>query len=213
MAKKTPRIERKAVYETNVVTLCRDRYKDKLDEVNAELERDNAQLKVCLEKGKLSTDEEEKRALAREVKKIRDKIEIFKGNEFMFRETVDLFDKLVDILDSLMMREQYRIIVRKIPEKKLPDLVRDLKREKLNELLMELIRVLDVANKKSMLSSKELKEQLHTRAIENANFMERNAPNEDDIDAIIAEFESDTATVTATVVNETSNVNNVVNNN
>lgn len=82
MSKKTPRIEHKAVYETNVVTLCRDRYKDKLDKVNAELERDNAQLKVCLEKGKLSTDEEEKRALAREAKKIRDKIEIFNGNEF-----------------------------------------------------------------------------------------------------------------------------------
>lgn len=205
---KTPKIERRATEEINIVKSCRKAYGYKLDDVNTKVREIEARLQVLLEKGKLSTDENERREIAREIKKIRDNLSMTASDKTYFQETVDLFDKLISTLDSLAMREQYRLIVRKIPEKKLPEFVRDMdKRDKLNELLLSLISVLDTANKKAMQSSKRLSQKMHTREIENQIFAERNAPDESDLEKIMAEFGEITETVV--VENPNNNANKV----
>lgn len=74
--KKVTRVEKQAIYEINVVKSCRENYLEKLEELQRKIDETEVQLKLLLERGKLSTDTSEKKALAREIKKIRDNLEI-----------------------------------------------------------------------------------------------------------------------------------------
>lgn len=211
MAKKitTPKIERRATSEINIVKNCRQCYEYKLKDITDRLVQILAREQVLVEKGKLSANDFERHEIAREIYKLRSELKQHQSNQAYFRETVDLFDQLIVVLDSLAMREQFKLIVRKIPEKKLPDLVRDMdKRDKLNDLLVGLIKILNEANQKAMIAKKQLDKQLATEQLENQIFEDRNKPDESAIENILAEF----GTLTDSVVVETNNDVNAKNN-
>ncbi len=189
---KMPRIKKQAIYEMNVVKSCRDNYLEKLDELKRKLDEANAQLTVLLERGRLSTDENDKKAIAREIKKIRDNFQIMKDDADCFQDNVDMFDELETLLASFFMHERFKYIVRKIPEKKLPLMVKDPdRREEVNDLLLSLLEDFNTAWQKYLLSMKKRKEKRAHIQKAKENFRERNETTDKELDSIMAEFETD----------------------
>lgn len=186
---KVPRIKKQATYETNVVKSCREKYNEKLLETQRIVVEANAQLAVLLEKGRLSSDEEEKRNLAREIKKIRDNLQKIKVDQECFQDNVDMFDELLNLLNSFFMHERFKYIVKKIPEKKLPLMVKDPnKREDLNNLLFSLLEEFNKTWQKYLLSMKKRKEKREHIEKIRKNFQERNETKDKEIDSIMEEF-------------------------
>ena len=198
MAEKMSRAKKQAIYEINVVKSCRENYLEKLEEIKKMTEEISAQIGVLLERGRLSSSEAEQKELAREIKKLRDNLEILKDDQGCFQDNVDMFDELETLLNSFFMHERYRYIVRKIPEKKLPIMVKDPdKREEVNELLLSLLAEFNNTWQKYLLSMKKRKEKReHLQRVKD-NFRERNDTPDKEIDSIMDEFKSGNATEAA----------------
>ena len=198
MAEKMSRAKKQAIYEINVVKSCRENYLEKLEEIKKMTEEISAQIGVLLERGRLSSSEAEQKELAREIKKLRDNLEILKDDQGCFQDNVDMFDELETLLNSFFMHERYRYIVRKIPEKKLPIMVKDPdKREEVNELLLSLLEEFNNTWQKYLLSMKKRKEKReHLQRVKD-NFRERNDTPDKEIDSIMDEFKSGNATEAA----------------
>ena len=92
MAEKMSRAKKQAIYEINVVKSCRENYLEKLEEIKKMTEEISAQIGVLLERGRLSSSEAEQKELAREIKKLRDNLEILKDDQGCFQDNVDMFD-------------------------------------------------------------------------------------------------------------------------
>lgn len=198
MAEKMSRAKKQAIYEINVVKSCRENYLEKLEEIKKMTEEISAQIGVLLERGRLSSSEAEQKELAREIKKLRDNLEILKDDQGCFQDNVDMFDELETLLNSFFMHERYRYIVRKIPEKKLPIMVKDPdKREEVNELLLSLFEEFNTTWQKYLLSMKKRKEKREHMHRAKDNFRERNETPDKEIDSIMDEFKSGNATEAA----------------
>ena len=195
MAEKMSRAKKQAIYEINVVKSCRENYLEKLEEIKKMTEEISAQIGVLLERGRLSSSEAEQKELAREIKKLRDNLEILKDDQGCFQDNVDMFDELETLLNSFFMHERYRYIVRKIPEKKLPIMVKDPdKREEVNELLLSLLEEFNTTWQKYLLSMKKRKEKREHMQRAKDNFRERNETPDKELDSIMDEFKSGNAT-------------------
>lgn len=195
MAEKMSRAKKQAIYEINVVKSCRENYLEKLEEIKKMTEEISAQIGVLLERGRLSSSEAEQKELAREIKKLRDNLEILKDDQGCFQDNVDMFDELETLLNSFFMHERYRYIVRKIPEKKLPIMVKDPdKREEVNELLLSLLEEFNNTWQKYLLSMKKRKEKREHMHRAKDNFRERNETPDKELDSIMDEFKSGNAT-------------------
>lgn len=195
MAEKMSRAKKQAIYEINVVKSCRENYLEKLEEIKKMTEEISAQIGVLLERGRLSSSEAEQKELAREIKKLRDNLEILKDDQGCFQDNVDMFDELETLLNSFFMHERYRYIVRKIPEKKLPIMVKDPdKREEVNELLLSLLEEFNNTWQKYLLSMKKRKEKREHMQRAKDNFRERNETPDKELDSIMDEFKSGNAT-------------------
>lgn len=188
---KMPRVKKQAIYEMNVVKSCRDNYLEKIDELQQKIDETDAQLKLLLEQGKLSTNIEEKKSIARDIKKIRENLQIMKDDIDCFQDNVDMFDELVTLLDSFFLHERFRYIVKKIPEKKLPSMVKDPdKREEVNDLLLSLLEDFNTTWQKFVMGMKKRKEKrAHIQRVKD-NFRERNDKPDKEIESIMAEFET-----------------------
>ncbi len=211
MAEKMSRAKKQAIYEINVVKSCRENYLEKLEEIKKMTEEISAQIGVLLERGRLSSSEAEQKELAREIKKLRDNLEILKDDQGCFQDNVDMFDELETLLNSFFMHERYRYIVRKIPEKKLPIMVKDPdKREEVNELLLSLLEEFNNTWQKYLLSMKKRKEKREHMQRAKDNFRERNETPDKEIDSIMGEFKSGNATEAAEAVSaETAKRKNI----
>lgn len=191
--KKPTRIEKRARYEISVVESCRNNYLEKFGDTNDKIEVANAQLSVLLERGRLSHEKSEQIAIAHEIRKIRDALEILKDDADCFQDNVDMFDELLTLLNSFFMKERFGYIVRKIPEKKLPAMVRNPdRREDVNELLMSILQDFQTAWQKYLLDKRKRKERRqHVRKVKE-NFRERNEIDEEsELSDIIAEFRTE----------------------
>lgn len=186
---KVPRVKKRATYETNVVISCRDKYNEKLTELNSEIEEITAKLSVIMEKGKLSSDRTEQETLAREVIKLRDHLQILKEDKDCFQDNVDMFDELIILLKSFFVHERYKYIIRKIPEKKLPNMVKDPnKREELNGLLLSLLEEFNKTMQKNLLLKKDRKQKRSHLQKAKDNFLERNDKPDKEINSVLEEF-------------------------
>ena len=207
--KKVTRVEKQAIYEINVVKSCRENYLEKLEELQRKIDETEVQLKLLLERGKLSTDTSEKKALAREIKKIRDNLEIMKDDIGCFQDNVDMFDELITLLDSFFMHERFKYIVKKIPEKKLPTMVKDPdRREEVNDLLLSLLEDFNTSWQKYLHGMKKRKEKrAHIQTVKE-EFRERNDTQDKELDAIMAEFESSDEDESSSTETKKTNKNN-----
>lgn len=213
MAEKMSRTKKQAIYEINVVKSCRENYLEKLEELKKMTETVEAQIGVLLERGKLSSSELEQRELAREIKKLRDNLEIMKDDESCFQDNVDMFDELEILLNSFFLHERFRYIVRKIPEKKLPLMVKDPdKREEVNNLLLSLLEEFNITWQKYILGMKKRKEKREHMEQAKKNFKERNATPDKEIDSILDEFKTgkseETVEDAAATMPKRKNINN-----
>ncbi len=205
---RVPRIKKQAIYEMNVVKSCRDNYLEKLEEVQRKIDETEVQLKLLMERGKLSTDISEKKSIAREIKKIRDNLEIMKDDIGCFQDNVDMFDELLTLLDSFFLHERFKYIVKKIPEKKLPIMVKDPdRREEVNDLLLSLLEDFNTAWQKYLHGMKKRKEKrAHIQSVKE-EFRERNDTQDSELDAIMAEFETSDENESASITTKKTNKN------
>lgn len=195
MAEKMSRTKKQAIYEINVVKSCRENYLEKLEEIKKKTEEISAQIGVLIERGRLSSNVTEQKELAREIKKLRDNFEILKDDQSCFQDNVDMFDELETLLNSFFIHERFRYIVRKIPEKRLPIMVKDPdKREEVNELLLSLLGEFNNSWKKYLLNMEKRKEERERMRKTKDIFRERNETSDKEIDSIMDEFKSDNAT-------------------
>lgn len=110
--------EKRAAFEFNVVKSCRQNYFDKLQDTKVAIKELEAQHVLLIEKGKKFCDSEtEKLFFAREIKKIREQISIKNDDAKSFQDIVDLLDELITLLESFLINERFKYIVKKIPEK------------------------------------------------------------------------------------------------
>lgn len=197
---KVPRLKKQAIYEVNVVRACRDEYLAKLDELQKKIDEEKAKETVLLERGKLSSDVVEQGRIAREIKAIRDTLQIMGEDYDCFQDNVDMFKELLTLLDSFFMHGRFRYIVKKIPEKRLPDMVKDPdKREEVGDLLLSLFEDFNTAWQKYLLSMRKRKEKRAHIQKTKENFRERNETPDKELASIMAEFEtSDTEKSTMT---------------
>lgn len=203
MEKKVPRIQKRAQYEVNVVRICSEKYDRMLVDAQKKVFELETKVNLLIEQGKLALNETEKKNLAREIKNLRNSITLRNREIESIKSTVELFDQLLTALDVLECREDYRYIVRKIPERKLPNLVKDLgKRDQLNELLSSLLEKLDMDNRRRAISDNEAAKVRKAKEEEQKEFYGRNSADESDLDEIMKEFETDTEVVIATEKND-----------
>lgn len=214
MEKKVPRIQRRAQYEVNVVRICSEKYDRMLIDAQKKVFALESKVNLLIEQGKLALNETEKKNLAREIKNLRNSIALRNREIESIKSTVELFDQLLTALDVLESREDYRYIVRKIPERKLPNLVKDLgKRDQLNELLASLLDKLDMDNRRRAISDNEAAKARKAREEEQNEFYGRNSADESDLNEIMKEFETDTEVVIAIEESEQNATNMTANKN
>lgn len=193
-SEKVPRVKKQAIYEVNVVKACRDEYIEKLDELQRKIDEEKAKETVLLERGKLSLDKGEQERIAREIKAIRDTLQIMKEDYDCFQDNVDMFKELLTLLDSFFMHGRFKYIVKKIPEKKLPEMVKDPdKREEVGDLLLSLFEDFNTAWQKYLLSMRKRKEKRAHIQKTKENFRERNETPDKEINSIMAEFGANNA--------------------
>ena len=168
--------EKRAVFEFNVVKSCRQNYFEKLQDTKVAIKELEAQHVLLIEKGKISSSETEKLFFAREIKKIREQICIKNEDAKSFQDIVDLLDELVTLLESFLINERFKYIVKKIPEKKLPKMVRDpQKQPALTDLLISLLNDFYAAQEQYIYALKERQEKRKHILKIKTEFRERNS--------------------------------------
>lgn len=205
---RTPRIQKQAVYEINVVRSCRDNYAEKLDDLQKEIDEMSAVLALKWEEGKASVDAEERKKLAREVSQLKDRLDIKKNDAECFQDNITMLEDLLVLLDSFFAHERFRYIVKKIPEKKLPSMVKDpSKIEEVNELIFSLLdEFRDRWQKYLILMKKREEERKHRKNVD-AVIKERNERNDAGADEVLAEWDA-AAPVKAQSTATTKKLNN-----
>lgn len=190
--RKVFKIEKRAAYEFNIVKNCRQNYFEKLKETQSNINKLEVQETLLIEKGK-NCDETEKKFYAREIKKIRECLDIKKDDFNNFQDNVDLLDQMITLIDSFILNEQFRYIVRKIPEKKLPKMVRNPhKQYEINDLLTSLLNDFYAAQQQYLHSVKQRQEKRNHILKVKAEFRERNDVHDADLLKIIEELNNDT---------------------
>lgn len=154
------RAERRARKEISVVVACRDKYEDKIAVLKAEADRIRKAIDVLKEKVLVAPDESVKLDLASEIKSLKRVLDNKEQLIQSFRSIKSMLDEMLNVIDAIYQQEQYSYIIKAIPERKLPRMIR-------NPNNIE--QVFDLANK--ML--KDLKESLHKILI-----VDRNATQE-----------------------------------
>lgn len=168
--------EKRAAFEFNVVKSCRQNYFEKLQDTKVAIKELEAQHVLLIEKGKLCDSETEKLFFAREIKKIREQISIKNDDAKSFQDIVDLLDELITLLESFLINERFKYIVKKIPEKKLPKMVRDpQKQPALTDLLISLLNDFYAAQEQYLHALKERQiKRSHLMKVK-TEFRERNS--------------------------------------
>lgn len=181
--------EKRAAFEFNVVKSCRQNYFDKLQDTKVAIKELEAQHVLLIEKGKLSDSETEKLFFAREIKKIREQISIKNDDAKSFQDIVDLLDELITLLESFLINERFRYIVKKIPEKKLPKMVRNpQKQNALTDLLISILNDFYAAQEQYLHALKERQiKRSHLMKVK-TEFRERNDIKDADIANILEEL-------------------------
>ena len=123
--KKMSRIERRARKEIGIVGACRDNYDDKVSSLKKERDTIKAAIDVLEEKIAATNDEERQLELVREIEGEQERLNTTNPLLKTFINIQVAFKKLCAILEAMMAQELYSDVVKKIPEKKLPKLVRD----------------------------------------------------------------------------------------
>lgn len=188
--------EKRAAFEFNVVKNCRQNYFDKLQDAKVAINELEAQHVLLIEKGKLCNSETEKLFFARDIKKIRDQLGIKNDDAKGFQDIVDLLDELITLLESFLINERFRYIVKKIPEKKLPKMIRNpQKQNALTDLLISLLNDFYAAQEKYLHALKERQaKRTHLMKVK-TEFRERNDEHDADISNILNELNDSTQEV------------------
>lgn len=181
--------EKRAAFEFNVVKSCRQNYFEKLQDTNIAINDLEASQALLIEKGKLCENENEKKFYAREILKIREKLSIKNDDAKSFQDIVDLLDELITLLESFLINERFRYIVKKIPEKKLPKMVRDpQKQPALTDLLISLLNDFYAAQEQYLHALKERQIKRNHLMNVKTEFRERNNIQDADIAKILDEL-------------------------
>lgn len=126
MAKvKTPRIQKRANKEIGIVKICGEKYDDKI----SELEMRQKDAKLFIDQLKTDIVNTQDQTLARKLcnKKNMQEMQL-KNRELLitkFNNTENLLEMLLNMVELLYAQEMYKYIVKVIPEKRLPKMVRD----------------------------------------------------------------------------------------
>lgn len=142
------RAAKRATKEIRVVEACRDNYGDKIAVLKSESDRLRKAIDVLKEKILIATDQDVKLDLARELQSMQRVVDNKSQLIESFRSIKSMLDEMLNVIDAIYQQEQYSYIIKAIPERKLPRMIR-------NPDNIE--KVFDLANK--ML--KDLKESLH----------------------------------------------------
>lgn len=121
---------KKANEEINVVRACMDNYTEKRNKLDEQMSLIQNEIEVCTEKIRLGTDTRELDRLADRILALQDNLKILDMEQTTISGIINVFDKLINLLEQFMLQEQYMYIIKTIPEKKLPKMVKDPKKIK-----------------------------------------------------------------------------------
>lgn len=194
--RKVFKIEKRAAYEFNIVKNCRQNFFEKLQETKVAVNDLEASQALLIEKGKLCENENEKKFYAREILKIREKLNIKNDDAKNFQDNVDLMDELITLLESFLLNERFRYIVKKIPEKKLPKMIRNpQKQDALTDLLISLLNDFYAAQEQYLHALKERQEKRNHLVKVKTEFRERNDVVDVNIAKILDELNDSTQVI------------------
>ncbi len=214
MGKKVSNKQQRAQGEFNIVVMCRNKQQMILSKIEMQAAELKSSINLLIEKGKLAHDDDEKKNIARQIKNLRDTLKRVSREEENVRSTVELFDRIIQALQTFMNREAYGFIIRKIPERKLPVLANDFsKREQLNKLLVSLLEKLDDDFKRRKVADNEMQKRIKTNEGMMDIFDERNQLDEPELNDIMKELETDTEVVIVAEKAEQNDTNRLTNKN
>ena len=122
------RKEEKAKAEINVIRACRDNYVEKCNEVCEKLSAVASEIALCEERIRTGVNEIEQEGLINQILDLEDIQEILIMQRDNFGGIISTFKKLINLLEQFMLQEQYKYVIKTIPEKELPKMVKDPKR-------------------------------------------------------------------------------------
>lgn len=154
-----PRIGREAYKESYVVTFLRDKYDEKLQELEKLFSESATELALLGEKYRASENEYEKNELVRKGDSIKTSMTRRSTSLRKFNLLFKLFDEFDSLVQTMINEEQYRSVVKVIPEHKLVRYARlpegDLK---LKPLVEKLIKQLESEARKAQIDLIEFEE-------------------------------------------------------
>lgn len=150
MEEKISRIQSRADSEIRVVRACQTDIDKIIADKIEEKEANRCEIIKLNEQIRITDNQDLQREYARRARQCDNKMKYTDGLLEIFRKTSDKLEDFIDLIQCFYDCKQYRFIVRKIPEKKLPALVGDIGH---TELLYELVENLyDVFNARMMRS-------------------------------------------------------------
>ena len=118
----------KARAEINVIRACKDNYVEKYNVVYEKISSIENEIALCEEKIRTGVNEIEQDRLLEQILTLQDIQEILIMQRENFGGIITAFDKLINLLEQFMLQEQYKYVIKTIPEKELPKMVKDPKR-------------------------------------------------------------------------------------
>ena len=176
---RVPKIKLRATQEINVVKDCKQDFETRADERKRKLEEANARMGVLEALGGNTTNEDELDRIANEMAELEENIEYYKEDYENFTATAKMFGDLLRDLESFYVNNQFKFIVKKIPEKKLRALADNPnKMEKLIKLLMSIQKAADRLKERKKHGSKvHIQERTEAKGLHRATMELGEVPN------------------------------------